>query len=267
MSFAPFKKEEDRNPPFFSGGSGRSGFGGRDAAFERIVKEGNYYFPAWKHYRQGVNVVCDRCARVQLPASIGYSDQDLCLNCAEKISNQMNNRTNPFGGVTKLDQIGGSGKVPLRKEEMMPSSHFPKVEDDDDYDDDMCTFMEFGSHYPERERPPRLMTRMAVSSAFPRSRGNMEVSQARPSIGLTTNMEVSQARPSIGLTTNMEVSQARPSGGLTTYMEVSQARPSRGLMTKMESRISTPSQRVVVEEDPIVRLRREKHGFLMEKSS
>lgn len=201
MSFSPFG---DRNPPF------PGGFGSRDAAFERIVKEGNYYFPAWKHYREGVNVVCDRCARVQLSASIGYADQDLCLNCAELIGNQMRNRTNPFGGITQLSQIGGSGKFPPdMMTDMMPSSHFPKVEDDDD----LCTFMMVDSHFPSRPPPGGgFTTRMAVSSAFPR--------------GLTTNMEVSQAKPRV--MTKMESSHANPDnlrGKTGAQMEVSCAYP------------------------------------------
>ena len=53
----------------------------------KIIEFGSYYFPAWKHYNHGANVVCDRCLRNNLTSCIGYLNQDLCLRCADEVTN------------------------------------------------------------------------------------------------------------------------------------------------------------------------------------
>ena len=53
---------------------------------DRIVEHGTYYFPAWKHYHHGANVICDKCHREHLSACIGYNNQDLCLSCADQMT-------------------------------------------------------------------------------------------------------------------------------------------------------------------------------------
>ena len=56
-------------------------------SYQRIVEYGTYYFPAWKHYGDSSSdVVCDKCLRHNLSACIGYGDQDLCLRCADQVT-------------------------------------------------------------------------------------------------------------------------------------------------------------------------------------
>lgn len=54
-----------------------------------ICQDGVYYIPAWRHYNTQVSVVCDRCNKTHLSACIGYQNYDLCLNCVDKISEQL----------------------------------------------------------------------------------------------------------------------------------------------------------------------------------
>lgn len=60
--------------------------------FSDIVKHGNYYYPAWRHYGQEISVMCDRCKKNNLYQCIGYGkDSDLCMSCVEKVSEFMRN--------------------------------------------------------------------------------------------------------------------------------------------------------------------------------
>ena len=65
-----------------------------NSQYSHIVKYGTYYFPAWKHYNYGADVVCDKCLTHNLTACIGYLDQDLCLQCVNDIidTNTFTNR-------------------------------------------------------------------------------------------------------------------------------------------------------------------------------
>jgi len=57
-------------------------------SFERIINNGVYYFPAWKHYgNQNLTVNCDRCNKSNLQACIGHGDIDLCLSCVDQLTN------------------------------------------------------------------------------------------------------------------------------------------------------------------------------------
>ena len=58
-------------------------------SYSRIAENGTYYFPAWKHYNRVANVICDRCYKNDLKACIGYGEQDLCLQCADQITNNV----------------------------------------------------------------------------------------------------------------------------------------------------------------------------------
>ncbi|ARF08932.1 hypothetical protein Catovirus_1_982 [Catovirus CTV1] len=60
--------------------------------FEDIIKKGKYYYPANSHYMNDTKVICDRCFKNDITSSIGYDQLDLCLQCAEIVSNQMKNR-------------------------------------------------------------------------------------------------------------------------------------------------------------------------------
>jgi len=56
-------------------------------SYQNIIQNGNYFFPAWKHYgNPQLNVTCDRCNKTNLQACIGYGDRDLCLLCADNLT-------------------------------------------------------------------------------------------------------------------------------------------------------------------------------------
>lgn len=57
--------------------------------FEECIRQGKFYYPAVKHYYPNTIVQCDRCLRTNLRSSIGYSDLDLCLACAQYIESNM----------------------------------------------------------------------------------------------------------------------------------------------------------------------------------
>lgn len=66
-----------------------------EKVFTDIVNNGIYYYPAKKHYLNhsnynNLNVVCDRCNRNNLAASIGFQKYNLCLLCVESIINPKN---------------------------------------------------------------------------------------------------------------------------------------------------------------------------------
>ena len=54
-----------------------------------IAKYGTYYYPAHKHYKRIVPVVCDSCGAKPLKACIGYGESDLCLTCANTLVNSL----------------------------------------------------------------------------------------------------------------------------------------------------------------------------------
>jgi hypothetical protein len=57
-----------------------------NSIFLEIVEEGNFFFPAYRHYGSlPKNVRCDRCQRTNLTCCIGFSDRDLCMRCVEII--------------------------------------------------------------------------------------------------------------------------------------------------------------------------------------
>lgn len=60
-----------------------------ESLFFPLVHNGKYFFPAWKHYgNPQTTVVCDRCLKSNLIASIGWENRDLCMNCTEIICNK-----------------------------------------------------------------------------------------------------------------------------------------------------------------------------------
>jgi len=65
--------------------------------FEQIIKNGNFYFPAWTHYNKNdANVTCDRCRRTNLKCCIGYNEYDLCLDCTEDVVQILNRPIKPI---------------------------------------------------------------------------------------------------------------------------------------------------------------------------
>ena len=57
-----------------------------DEILTNIYIKGKYYNPAWKHYGNETNVVCDRCKTTQLDISVGWEDYDLCILCINQLS-------------------------------------------------------------------------------------------------------------------------------------------------------------------------------------
>ena len=56
---------------------------------EKIVKEGQYYYPAWSRYGPNNTVTCDRCQSRGLISCIGLDQMDLCLECANELAVNM----------------------------------------------------------------------------------------------------------------------------------------------------------------------------------
>jgi hypothetical protein len=53
------------------------------------LKFGTYYNPATRHYGSSGNVICDNCRRENLKACIGWNDCDLCMQCIDKLNNDL----------------------------------------------------------------------------------------------------------------------------------------------------------------------------------
>lgn len=58
-------------------------------SFSDVAKKGSYYYPAHTHYGRETIVTCDRCAKANLKACVGYVDIDLCLECISTVINQL----------------------------------------------------------------------------------------------------------------------------------------------------------------------------------
>lgn len=56
-------------------------------SYQNILEYGTFYYPAYKHYNNVVNVICDRCKTENLQACVGYgANQDLCLICVNQLT-------------------------------------------------------------------------------------------------------------------------------------------------------------------------------------
>ena len=60
--------------------------------YDNIVKYGDIYFPANKHYAGFGTVTCNRCKRRNLNICVGWKNQDLCLSCTANIANRLRPR-------------------------------------------------------------------------------------------------------------------------------------------------------------------------------
>ena len=69
-----------------------------DAKLRETVTHGQMYFPATNHYSHFCVVACDRCNKTNLDICIGYEKIDLCLPCAEKVANDINNSRYTYHG-------------------------------------------------------------------------------------------------------------------------------------------------------------------------
>lgn len=59
--------------------------------FKDILINGTNFWPAYKHYGQTTNVMCDRCGADELLGSIGYGDYDICYWCAADVADTLKN--------------------------------------------------------------------------------------------------------------------------------------------------------------------------------
>lgn len=75
-----------------------------------VIKNGKLYYPASSHYDMITPVQCNRCYRNDLKICIGYLDNDLCLECCEKIVNK--------------DGFKNKDKIPKY---LISNSHIPKA--------------------------------------------------------------------------------------------------------------------------------------------
>lgn len=67
-----------------------------NSIFLEIVEEGNFFFPAYRHYGSvPKNIRCDRCQRTNLTCCVGYLDRDLCMRCVEIVC-EKNNDNLPY---------------------------------------------------------------------------------------------------------------------------------------------------------------------------
>lgn len=54
-------------------------------AFMKVYEHGTYYNPAQKHYREDIEVGCDRCLKTDIKVCLGYLEYDLCMTCVADI--------------------------------------------------------------------------------------------------------------------------------------------------------------------------------------
>lgn len=103
--------------------------------YNELLIHGTFYFPAKTHYSSNpiATVTCDMCHQTQLRACIGYRDWDVCLTCANTLTELINSglyqgdaggqarlqsqpqpRPQPQGALTYMaqDQFGGSRQLP-----------------------------------------------------------------------------------------------------------------------------------------------------------
>ena len=58
--------------------------------YHDICTYGTFFNPASRHYgMHDVNVICDRCRRNYLDVCIGYGSRDLCLQCVQEVTRQI----------------------------------------------------------------------------------------------------------------------------------------------------------------------------------
>lgn len=62
----------------------------------KVLEYGTFYYPAWKHYGKHVTVICDRCNKSNLKSCLGYGNYDLCLSCADELTDPFNTSYNKY---------------------------------------------------------------------------------------------------------------------------------------------------------------------------
>lgn len=89
------------------------------ADLKNVVTYGKYYFPAGLHYFRTCSVTCDRCKRTNLPACIGYTHYDLCMQCVDKVTKNIE---------LPIDENDNDNDIPVTR---MISDRFNKNKDGD----------------------------------------------------------------------------------------------------------------------------------------
>ena len=125
-----------------------------------IAYHGKYYNPASNHYgSETTNVTCDKCRKNQLKTCIGWKEYDLCLPCADEIT-QTTSKPKPIM-VTLMLQNQFKPKPPATL--MMQNQFKPNQ------DDEVLTFMMQNQFKPTTRmeqtqyRGPRMVTKMMSS--------------------------------------------------------------------------------------------------------
>lgn len=98
----------------------------------KIYKYGTYYNPATKHYKDSVNITCDKCSRSNLNVAIGLESYDMCLECINEISNMQREFTtsgiqtqmmqNKFSVRTNMEQNQFDVRTNMMQNQFNPSN-------------------------------------------------------------------------------------------------------------------------------------------------
>ena len=76
-----------------------------DQNYFEIIKNGNLYDPAYKHYGNTECIVnCNRCYDIKLSICYGYDNLDLCLNCYNTIKHNLESETKITTLTTLMEQ-------------------------------------------------------------------------------------------------------------------------------------------------------------------
>jgi hypothetical protein len=96
--------------------------------FEKVVKEGKYYYSASDRYGVGSIIICDRCHIRDLKSCIGLDQLDLCLSCVDDLQTIL--KAQPTIEKNPVPPFMTTQEGPLTK--MMSSSMQPDSSSDDE---------------------------------------------------------------------------------------------------------------------------------------
>tara|TARA_Y100000591_G_C21272319_1_gene423287 strand:- start:92 stop:517 length:426 start_codon:yes stop_codon:yes gene_type:complete len=86
-----------------------------DTQAKHIIENGKIYMPATSHYahlyQKQIVVSCDYCSKSNLKICIGLVQQDLCLDCAQRIADVFN--SNKY--IKHTESLGGIRPWPLSR--------------------------------------------------------------------------------------------------------------------------------------------------------
>jgi hypothetical protein len=97
--------------------------------YKAVIERGVFYYPAGRHYgNPSASVVCDRCKRSGIPASIGFDRYDLCLPCVDTVATRLPLPSDvaslpvPREAIARMPTDPSSTYVTLMAQSMFPSS-------------------------------------------------------------------------------------------------------------------------------------------------